>query len=83
VCETASRGIHHRTLQHLLVQVSVDREHRWPRGSDLTVGSGTSDQIQTNLFGCSEEGFVCEHSFSGEVSRAALKRCPIYVLGKY
>lgn len=46
----------------------------------LTVRSRTSDQVQSNFLGCSEEWFIGENSFGGEVTWASFEWRPINIL---
>jgi hypothetical protein len=46
----------------------------------LTVRPRTSDQVESNLLGCSEEWLIGENSFGGKVAWASFEWCPINVL---
>jgi hypothetical protein len=50
-----------------------------PHNGMLTVRSRTSDQIQTNFLGSSEEWLIRKHSLGRKVARTTFQRSPIDV----
>jgi hypothetical protein len=48
-----------------------------------TVRPRTSDQVQSNFLGCSEEWLIGEHPFGREVTWASFEWCPIDILHNY
>jgi hypothetical protein len=49
----------------------------------LTVRPRTSDKVQSNFLGCSEEWLIGEHSFGREVTWSSFEWRPIDVLYDY